>query len=110
MAQRARVVVRPPAPLVPVGRDAVPLLARHFASFAANAHSRIGKKSGRHRVAQWGIVNLPIVNRQSILSTLHVSALLSMILTFGSSDIAMRSFVTSPVTSPVGPKCHGSAT
>ena len=45
-ADRTCVVVREPAPVEAVFRNAVPFLASHFAGFAPNAQGRVGKKCG----------------------------------------------------------------
>src|SRR5690348_16283425 len=101
MAQLFRVVVRKPAPVEPVVGDSVPLLAGDLAGLAADAESRIGQERRQRHDSSIARVCLsreaPFCGRGS---TLQSSALVSMIRTFGSSEIAIRSFAEPPLTRP----------
>ena len=90
VAEARCVVVRESREREPVVGNAVPLLARDLAGLAADAQRRVGEEGGyRH----W-----------SRAVTLQSSPFASMILTFGSSEMATRSLTTSPRTRPRPPK------
>src|SRR5215831_1941104 len=105
MSHRHRVVVRISAPLETIFSQLVPFLARHLAGLAADAQRGIGQKSScahaglRRSCFQIFSASLFLGTRPGC--TLHTSALVSLMRTFGSSEIDSRSFGTSPVTSPL---------
>src|SRR6266850_1876292 len=97
--EAAGVVVAVAGQLAPApagGGELVPLLARHLARLAADAHGRVGIES--HGLGH------------QAFSTLHTKALPSWMLTLGSPTSAVRWFTTSPVTTPSQPQCHGMPT
>src|SRR6476646_6339525 len=99
------VVIRISAPLKAVFPELIPLLARHLAGLAADAQRGISQKSScAHAVLRRSCRQ--IFNACAHFGTrpgcaLHTSALVSMMRTFGSSEIESRSFGTSPVTRPL---------
>src|SRR5205807_4789326 len=97
----AGVVVADPQPAGAVGGQAVPLLAGHLARLAADAERRVGEEAdGGARGTRLGAG--PGVHRVRLpVRTAHISALVSLIETFGSSVSESRSLTTSPVTSPL---------
>src|SRR6185437_10909225 len=101
------VVIGISAPLKAVFSQLVPFLARHLACLAADAQRGIRQKcSCAHAVLRRSC--LQIFNACALLGTrpgcaLHTSALVSIMRTFGSSEIDSRSLGTSPVTNPLYP-------
>ena len=94
-AELGRVVVRLARPDAPVLGDEIPLLARHLARLAADAHRRVGEEAhaslGTHRARRPGWMS-------------HVAALYSPICTLGSSASESRSLAESPRASPFSPQ------
>src|SRR5207247_136434 len=80
-----------------LGRELVPVLAGDFARLAADADRGVGEEPE-------GLAH------GHALSTLQTKALPSWIDTFGSPTQDVRSLTTSPVESPIQPKCHGMPT
>src|SRR5512146_1183001 len=119
-AQAQCVVVALPAHLevraaVAARGELVPLLARHLARLAPDAHRGVGeeahrlvRRAGRRR----GRLLLHDRKREGhqAFSTLQTNAFPSWMETFGSPDQLVRSLTTSPTARPCQPQCQGMPT
>src|SRR5437016_4798418 len=104
-SQMAGVVVGEAAPVQTIVGELIPLLAGDFTGLTTDAHSRIGEESGRfHPLAS---ACAEPCSSASLLSerlpgkTLQRIPFVSIMRTFGSSEMATRSLTTSPFTSPL---------
>src|SRR6476646_2710049 len=99
------VVIGITAPLKAVVAQLVPFLARHLAGLAADAQRGIGQKSScahaRLRRSCFQIFSALRFFGTRPGCALHTSAFVSMMRTFGSSEIESKSFGTPPVTRPL---------
>src|SRR5690348_8066908 len=101
VSNRPGVVVGEAGPVQAIFAEVIPFFAGDFTGFAADAERRIGEEcSGRAHAASFifacssSSAALPRGRRPGRIS--QISALVSMIRTFGSSEIASRSFTVSP--------------
>src|SRR5690349_10344819 len=108
MANRASVVVGVPAPLDTILRDVIPLFAGNLTCFAADAKRGIGQERGyTHALflcCAFNISSAAFPSGARPGRMLQISALVSIIRTFGSCEIASRSLVMSPRTIPLYPQ------
>src|SRR6478672_4969641 len=100
MAHGHGVVIRISAPLETIFSQLVPFFARHLAGLAADAQRGISQKSScAHAVLRrscFQIFSASLLRGTRPGRALHISALVSIMRTLGSSEIESKSFGTSP--------------
>src|ERR1700677_1095229 len=90
-SQAFGVVIGKAAPLHPVSGNVVPLLAGYFAGFATYADGRVGEECTFRHEGGNKFASLSALLARRPFSTAQRTPLVSIMRTFGSSEIAIKS-------------------